>query len=138
MLCKLIVIRINKNQNACIVIFNNTSWLVPRGTVKFVSWESRSRETKFSVPLGTSQWFAKYYQTKFKANFEKHADPSDNKASFNCTFWSCATAVNISQVTVNCFPFDFMAFGGKQFHCQMSWPWKPLNGYTPVGKTPAV
>ena len=38
---------------------------------------------------------------------------------------SRATAVNISRVTVNCFPFDVIVFtivpahgiGGKQFHC---------------------
>ena len=30
--------------------------------------------------------------------------------TFNCTFWSRAIAVNISRVTVNCFPFDVTVF----------------------------
>ena len=33
-----------------------------------------------------------------------------HQATFNCTLWSRATAVNISRVTVNCFPFDVIVF----------------------------
>lgn len=49
-----------------------------------------------------------------------------HQATFNCRFWSHATEVNLSWVTMNCFPFDiiifavtclFMGCGSKQFHC---------------------
>ena len=33
-----------------------------------------------------------------------------HQATFNCTLWSRATAVNIWLVTVNCFPFDVIVF----------------------------
>lgn len=49
-----------------------------------------------------------------------------HQATFNCSFWSHATEVNLLWVTMNCFPFDiiifavtclFMGCGSKQFHC---------------------
>jgi len=45
-----------------------------------------------------------------------------NQATFNCTLWSRATAVNISRVTVNCFPFDVIVFAmlPAQFNCQLA------------------
>ena len=47
-------------------------------------------------------------QSKTKADFGKR----QHQATFNCncTLWSRATAVNISRVTVNCFPFDVIDF----------------------------
>ena len=109
----------------------NTLWLVPRGTVNFVSREFQSfprrswgkhwdsRETKFTVSQGTSRLVICYI----------------HQATFNWALWSRATAVNISRVTVNCFPFDVIVFAMLSAHgiwretvslLDVMWPWTSL------------
>ena len=39
-----------------------------------------------------------------------------HQATFNCTLWSRAAAVNIFRVTVNCFPFDVKVFAMLPAH----------------------
>ena len=55
-----------------------------------------------------------------------------HQATFNCTLWSRATAVNISRGTVNCFPFDVIVFAMLPAHgiwretvslLDVMWPW---------------
>jgi len=55
-----------------------------------------------------------------------------HQATFNCTLWSRATAVIISWVTVNCFPFDVIVFAMLPAHgiwretvslLDVKWPW---------------
>ena len=55
-----------------------------------------------------------------------------NQATFNCMLWSRARAVNISWVTVNCFPFDVIVFAMLPAHgiwretvplLDVMWPW---------------
>ena len=52
------------------------------------------------------KWFV-IYPNKTKANFEKRAEIPATTSRY---LWSRATAVNISRVTVNCFPFDVIVF----------------------------
>ena len=55
-----------------------------------------------------------------------------HQATFNCTLWSCAPAVNILRVTVNCFPFEVIVFAMLPAHgiwqetvslLDVMWPW---------------
>ena len=59
-----------------------------------------------------------------------------HQATFNWTLWSRATAVNISRVTVNCFPFDIIVSAMLPAHgiwretvslFDVMWPWTSMG-----------
>ena len=65
---------------------------------------------EFTVPLGTSQicYIEKQMgQTGGKRPWDSIKKP---QATFNCTVWSRATAINISWVMMNCYTFDVIVF----------------------------
>ena len=80
--------------------------------------ETKSRETlRFEgnkihcFPRDQSLSDLLYSKTKQKQSLKNAMGfLRQNQATFNCTLWSRATAVNISRVTVNCFPFDVIVF----------------------------
>ena len=69
---------------------------------------------------------------KRKADVEKRAEILATSSTFICTLWSRATAVNISWVTVNCFPFYIIISAMLPAHgiwwetvslLDVMWPW---------------
>ena len=109
--------------------------------------ETKSRETlrfegkKFNCfPRDQSSSDLFYSKTKQnKSKFWKNAlrflrqhHSSGHQATFNYMLWSRATAVNISRVTVHCFPFDVIVFAMLPAHgiwrktvslLDVLWPW---------------
>ena len=101
----------------------NTWWLVPRGAVNFVSRESQcfpirnqgkhldSRETKFTVPQGTSHWVICYIAKQNKNKFWKTRwDSSDNIRPPSTARSDHMQQRSTFRGTVNCFPFDVIVF----------------------------
>ena len=87
-------------------------------------YETKSRETlRFEgnkihcSPRDQSLSDLLYSKTKTKANFEKRAEIP---AATSGHLWSRATAVNISRVTVNCFPFNVIVFAMLPAHSPLS------------------
>ena len=102
-------------------------------------WDSR--ETKFTVSHGTNHKLVPWETIINCYNSKTKEEQSLNnalrflrqhQAKFNCTYWSRATAVNISRVAMNCFPFDVIVFAILLAHgiwretvslLDVMWPW---------------
>ena len=100
-----------------------------------ISPETKSRETlRFEGNkihcARKDQSLSDLSYSKTKANFEEHAEI---RVETSGHLWSCATVINISRVTVCCFPFDFIVFAMLPSHgiwwktvsfVDVMWPWK--------------